>query len=401
MTTRIKLSILTILASIATHTYLTLHYYKVKLGLASANSLCNINEVFDCNAVSASSYSAFLNIPLSLWGGTAHLLLLGLLLMLALRLVDEVTRVQRYIFWLTLAIAATSIVMATISVSLLSTYCLFCITSYKLSFLTLSLLWNITESSPWPYLSRDLLHILKSTKASLIPLVVVPGLSYISHNAIMSSYNAAGFDKNIQNFVSEWWGGKKYELKGQPSLTSGPERSVAKVTVTEFADFLCGHCKHAVPSLHAFAKSHPDVRMEFYSFPLDGACNKAIQRAGGGVSCFLAKAVLCVGQKDQALGWKFHSDVFEQQEVFQRAGTISNSENALKKILTNHSLSWDEIKTCIRDPDTHDKIEAQAKAGEQAQVQGTPAIYMNGKKLPGGQFIPVLKRARQKALETQ
>jgi protein-disulfide isomerase len=45
--------------------------------------------------------------------------------------------------------------------------------------------------------------------------------------------------------------------------------------------------------------------------------------------------------------------------------------------------------------ETHDLIKAQASLGIAARVEGTPTIYVNGKKLPRGQLIPVLERVYQ------
>ena len=53
--------------SILAHLNLTQHYYPLKFGYASGQSICNLNSKFDCDAVSASAYSAFAGIPLSVW----------------------------------------------------------------------------------------------------------------------------------------------------------------------------------------------------------------------------------------------------------------------------------------------------------------------------------------------
>ena len=68
------------LIAIMLHGYLTIEYFTLKLGQSSGESLCNISQRFNCEAVTASPFSSFLSIPLSIWGLSANtVLLIGIL----------------------------------------------------------------------------------------------------------------------------------------------------------------------------------------------------------------------------------------------------------------------------------------------------------------------------------
>jgi protein-disulfide isomerase len=170
-----------------------------------------------------------------------------------------------------------------------------------------------------------------------------------------------------------------YKGTGEPTMT-----------IVEFADFRCPHCKHAAPGLHAFAKSHPDVRFQFKPFPLDGTCNEAIQ-GGDGISCGLAAAVMCAEQQGQK-GWATHDYFFENQETVLNTPNLDQNLQAASSAL---GLNFDDLKKCTQDPAMQESIRKMAKEGATAQIRGTPTIFVNNKLLEGGQLIPVLDAVYQ------
>ena len=62
---KVKIAIFATLLSIGLHSYLSWNYYPLKFAQASGDSLCNFNELFNCDAVAASSFSTLLGIPLA------------------------------------------------------------------------------------------------------------------------------------------------------------------------------------------------------------------------------------------------------------------------------------------------------------------------------------------------
>jgi protein-disulfide isomerase len=133
-----------------------------------------------------------------------------------------------------------------------------------------------------------------------------------------------------------------------------------------------------------------DVQLRFYNFPLDNSCNDVIG-GGDGVSCLLAKSVSCA-EKVSSKGWQMHDDIFSAQEEISRMG-LPQAKEKVMAYATNHSVNTEEFTTCLDSDETQEWIKSQAKAGVDSGVRGTPSIYVNSRRLPRGQAIPVLQRA--------
>jgi len=207
------------------------------------------------------------------------------------------------------------------------------------------------------------------------------------------NYNAEKFDTVVKSSIMNWKVQPKRNFDLQPLLTKGKKDNPTMI-ITEFADFLCGHCRQTSPKIKYFAKSHPDVQVRFYAFPLDGTCNDVIQRKNG-VSCRLTKVVYC--SQSQKIGWKVHDMIFEKQkEFYDFTNNLDGLDSHLQKTLSKiKGFQWKALKSCIESETTHNAIVSQAALGVKVDVQGTPTIFVNGRKLPGGNFIPVLEAAYQ------
>ena len=78
-------------------------------------------------------------------------------------------------------------------------------------------------------------------------------------------------------------------------------------------------------------------------------------------------------------------------------GTVNSLgvDEKLKPLAVQVGLDWSPLVLCMEEVATQDAIVAQAKAGNQAGVTGTPTIFVNGRKLPYGQILPVLEKVYQ------
>ena len=190
-------------------------------------------------------------------------------------------------------------------------------------------------------------------------------------------YGGENLKKVVKSSLNEWSQNPKNDLNLEPSISLGPERDKAKLVLSEFADFLCGHCKHAAPSLESFAKSRPDVRFEFYSFALDGECNEVVSRKVG-APCVLAKATYCAGKFNK--GWEVHDTIFHNQKEFYEARSVMASTEKLKSLTKKFISNWDEFQACIESDESLERIKAQGRLGEQSGVKGTPTIICQWQK---------------------
>ncbi|MBC86121.1 MAG: hypothetical protein CL677_02990 [Bdellovibrionaceae bacterium] len=389
MKSALKWAILLCLVSIGVHMYSTYNYYPVKLGIAQGESSCNINDTFSCDAVTTSSYSAFLGVPMSLWGALTHGALLLILLSVQLGFTENRERWMRLAFATTGFIALTSLVMAAIAFIAIGTLCPNCIGSYVLSFLLFFAVWKSLEEPFFSQFKSDLSQFGQGYWKDVL-LIIGPVLisGFLVNQGVVGQMVPKNFDKIVENSVQSWKANPAYTFDKEPALTKG--NSEAKIVITEFADFLCPHCKTAASTLKPFLLANKNrVKLNFYSFPLDGTCNDSIG-SGSGKRCRLSAAVLCANE--QGNGWPIHDDIFAAQRDLMSM-SITAVDDFLKGHAENKGIDVDAFMGCLDKPETIETLKSHAALGANANVKGTPSIYINGKYLPGGQLTPVLDKA--------
>lgn len=390
MNKKLIIVISAIILAILTHAYLTNHYYPLKYGMAPTESLCQLGDKMDCDVAATSKYSSVLGVPLSVFGMTFHVILLLMVISVWTGLSENKQRTLRVATLLAGFSVGASLLLAVISATQLTAWCPFCILGYVFSIIIFAVLWLLLED-PLSKITSDIRGLFTESRWLLAGLVLIPVSAAITHKAITKSFGGDRLESIVRSAVSEWKVNPKVDLSAfSPALVKGPDDNQARMTLVEFADFRCGHCAQAAPSVHAFLKAHTDVRFQFYNFPLDGECNEEIG-SGDGVSCRLAKAVTCVGQSNSSQGFKLHDYIFKNQKVFQSTRKVSEVDEKLKAAAVAAELNWDDVLSCMDDPATHETVKAQAKAGAMAKIRGTPTFFVDGRLLSRGQFIPVLK----------
>lgn len=153
---------------------------------------------------------------------------------------------------------------------------------------------------------------------------------------------------------------------------NGPSRGPADapVTIVEFGDFQCPHCKEAQPTLDKLANEDKNVRMVYQNFPLpmhDWAM-KAADYAD------------CVGRASDAAFWKFLDGVYAAQSDI----TVSNADQKLASVADAAGVKGSEIAACAAKPETESRVQHSIALGTSLDVTSTPTIFINGRKLSAG-----------------
>jgi protein-disulfide isomerase/uncharacterized membrane protein len=363
------------LFAVALHAYLLKSHYDLRYGEVTGGLMCDISSRFSCSAASASKWSELFGLPLALLGLLTNAALIALAAWDPIA--DESGRSSNRtgILMISGILVAASVVMAVISVTALNTLCPFCIGTYVLSI--------ITAVSAWFAYGRGL---KLEVKPALLGIAIAFGISaFILDDQFRSGYTGPGGDAMAVAAVQEWTQNPVLAIPETDALAKGPSRDKAKFTLAEFADFRCIHCKLAAAPIKAFALSHPDVRVEYYSWPLDGECNTSITQ-NNGASCLLARTVWCARKKADK-GWEAHEKVFERFEEWKTAEAVRSS---LDSLALEIGMPAEDLKTCADSEEAKTAITAQARLGSSLNIKGTPAIFVNGKLLPAGTSIPVL-----------
>jgi len=143
-------------------------------------------------------------------------------------------------------------------------------------------------------------------------------------------------------------------LNNDVSASVGPKD--AKVTVVEFFDFACGHCRALAPIMSQLVKKNPDVRFIFN--PLYFISE---------YSPYAAKVSLAAAQKG-----KF-------TEVFEGIMTLPDmNENTINQILTDEGLDISEIKKMIEEKRIRRGVQDIDALSQVLGINGVPMIIING-----------------------
>ena len=382
MNKKTNLLLASLLVSIGLFIYLTLHHYAVKIGLAG-NSLCTINATLNCDAAATSSFSELIGIPVAILGGVFSFLLFGLILFLKFDWVEQTIFSLTTVRFMLATAAVTSVIMGLISIFYIKVACPFCVGTYVLSFLQLFLGWRLFDSSEKIQFSS----YFSDYKSHLIFLACVPVFAWVFSGMMKQKYGLDEVQKLIPEKLIQWRASPEQSFNLSDGLIKPGTDS--KITLVEFADFKCPHCKTASETIESYLKGNPSVTFIYKPFPLDGVCNKGIPSKGDGSRCVLAAWALCA-EKTQKRGWDVHHWIFENQ---QELSAVTDLKPYLLELEKKLNIDTASLTQCSEASDTYDTLFRTSEEGAKAQVQGTPTIYMNGRKLPYGQFLDVLKAA--------
>ncbi|NDJ36543.1 MAG: DsbA family protein [Chloroflexi bacterium] len=143
--------------------------------------------------------------------------------------------------------------------------------------------------------------------------------------------------------------------------TRGPDD--APVTLLEYGDFECPHCKAAAPIIQdVLAELGDEVRFVYRHFPLTRTHPNAMQAA---VAAEAAGA--------QGMFWEMHDMLFDNQDDL--------SVEALKGYGEKIGIpDMDRYRAALEDGHHLDKIEEDFRTGTMSGVNGTPTLYINGER---------------------
>jgi protein-disulfide isomerase len=161
---------------------------------------------------------------------------------------------------------------------------------------------------------------------------------------------------------------------------TGPSRGPAgaAVTVVEFSDLQCPHCKEAQPIVEKLLTNDKDVRVIFQNFPLPNHdwSDKAAAYAD------------CVGRSSNDSFFTFVDGVFAAQTDI----TAGNADEKLTALADKAGVKGSDIAACAAKPETTSRVEHSVALGKSLEVTATPTMFVNGRKIPGGMDYDNLKK---------
>ncbi len=141
-----------------------------------------------------------------------------------------------------------------------------------------------------------------------------------------------------------------------------------RFAMVEYLDFACPHCAATSKQIPSFLEANPDVTLVTRAYPLTGACNDGLSD-NGEERCFAAIAAQCANQQGQ----------FPQMvDVLFGLPASSFTTEKLAEVAQQLGLDAPKFAACSAAPETRQQIAADAKAGTNAGVDGTPTFFVRG-----------------------
>lgn len=401
----LSLLILITLGGLAVSSVILFQHYRLKVD-AGQESFCSINETVNCDTVYLSEYSQIGDIPVGALAFAFYFFLTLYFVTAYFKEDHEVGGLVFCFFPTTLAIIVSGI-MAYFSYQL-QTLCILCTSLYIINILLFLLLpptFGISFGSLPSFLGKYFQKAFVSSDTDLkfnpkIGLHILSGVAIFSLSLLLSvqlakSYPHQASGNDGQNKP------KDPKIEFNPDKTtvltledrikihfSQPAEKIsygdhhpyignpkAPIKVIEFSDFQCPYCKKAAEEVKPVFQAYgDDVVLYFANYPLDKSCNAQMQRELHKNACNAAKAAICAQEKN--LFWEFHDLLFENQRKLSQPGTIPEIAKQL-----NLDAQW--LNQCMNSAETDGKIQKDLEIGRKLGVHGTPAIFMNGRKLDG------------------
>ena len=160
----------------------------------------------------------------------------------------------------------------------------------------------------------------------------------------------------------------KVPVAGAP--VAGP--ADAAVTIVEFSDFQCPYCILAVPELEALLKVYPtQLKLIFKEFPLE--IHSDAYRA----------ATAALAAQKQGKFWEMHYALFGHHQDLSMASILG--------IAKDLKLDEARLRTDMESREIHDIVARDLQDGNNAGVEGTPTIFINGQRYNGRIELPSLR----------
>lgn len=151
---------------------------------------------------------------------------------------------------------------------------------------------------------------------------------------------------------------QQIDTKGNPVYG----KKEAPVTVVVFADFECPHCRAEAPKLRAaIDRSRGNAKLIFMHFPL--SFHPMAKRA----------AIACEIAHQDGKFWEMHDLVFQNQ--------LDLTEDKLLGFARQLGLDAQAFEAAYDADEGKDAVEGDVDEGKRLGIEGTPTVYVDGRKV--------------------
>lgn len=342
------------------------HYVAVMHNTQDAPAFCAINDTFNCDAVAASSYAAWKSVPLAGIG----LLFFAVQLLLALwALWDRAGQAGAATVGAGLGLFGLlpSAYLIYVMAVVLGAYCIPCL-GMDVSQALILIGWFGSGLVRWKAL-RERTEYLRPATAVLV-LGAVGGLLLVNLGDSAASASGKPSPALLAQAIAAWQRQPAQNFSITPEHFPMKGNPDAPITVVEFSDFQCPFCKLAAKTLWpALNEYRQQIRFVFVNFPMDNSCNTKLQQPMHQSACVAARGGICAQQLGKF--WQYHDALFADQKAINREMVVAQAK----------ALGADPaaFAACLDAPETEQILQQHLALGQQVQLPGTPAIFINGR----------------------
>jgi len=146
----------------------------------------------------------------------------------------------------------------------------------------------------------------------------------------------------------------------------------ARVTLIEFADYECPHCKRVQPVMRqAVEEFKNEVRVYFKHYPLPSHPNARLA------------AEAAVAAQKQGKFWPYNDGIWAHSESLTPA--------VLEQIAKDVGLDVEKWRKDLDSDEVRFRVQKDRSEGEALSIQATPTIYLNGREYTDARDIDSLK----------
>jgi protein-disulfide isomerase len=200
-----------------------------------------------------------------------------------------------------------------------------------------------------------------------------------AHSLMFSLKNDQGCRKSVYaaryvvKLVDSGFTDSEVAEKLQKRFRGGPLRTIdvaeapmkgspaARVTLIEFVDYECPHCKRAQPVIRqTLDEFKSEVRVYFKHYPLPSHPNARLA------------AEAAVAAQKQGKFWPYNDGVWAHAEELSPA--------MLEKIAKDVGLDVEKWRKDLDSEDVRQRVQKDRSEGEGLSISSTPTLYVNGRK---------------------
>lgn len=292
----------------------------------SGDAFCALGERIDCNSVALSKYAVLLGVPLPMWG------LSGFVSIFAAAWFRS-----RWTLVLASIASLAGVVLTAVSVWAVGSLCWVCEATHLISLAILVLAFRARTELEAPLAAREL-----GSLSFLLGLgvLVAAWLTLPRYWAVFTWRSELPFAHGTTEEGHPWIGAE------QP-----------KLTLQEFVDYGCPHCKLASSRTLARVAEHPsELRIVRRHYPLT-QCQPRSEK-----QCVALRIALCAQQQDRF--WQADRWLFEHSE----AGRVPDVAAAGRDL----GLDAERLLSCVTSDEAFDRAIAAWKQAKKLRIPGTP-----------------------------